>query len=119
MRKVALAPGGCTSLLNPAAPQAARERRDRMNSQWPAAPFKHLVPGHDYVVVRAFTDYDHGQHAEGERWTFIGSSFLPYDDGLSLFVTINGERRHIRMQWRDEEQGPVIDALREYVQAAR
>lgn len=90
-----------------------------MNSQWPAEPFKHLAPGPDYVVVRAFRDYDQGEHPVGERWTFIGSNFLSYDDGLSLFVIISGERRHIRMQWRDEEQGPVIDRLQDYVAEGR
>lgn len=89
-----------------------------MERDWPTAGFGHLIPGHHYIVVRAFADFDGGQHAVGERWTFIGSSFLPYDDGLSLFVSIGGVRRHIRMQWRGEEQGPVIERLREYVQAA-
>jgi Domain of unknown function (DUF3601) len=89
-----------------------------MSQPLPTRPFKHLVTERDYVVVRAFVDFDGGQHAAGERWTFIGSSFLPYDDGLSLFVKIGDETRHIRMQWREEEQGPVIDALQEYVQAA-
>lgn len=89
-----------------------------MSEDWPTEAFKHLIPGRDYVVVQAFTDFDHGEHPVGERWTFIGSSFLPYDDGLSLFLVLAGQRRQIRMQWRDEEQGPVIDALREYVQPA-
>ncbi len=90
-----------------------------MNQPLPTAPFKHLVTERDYVVVRSFVDFDSGQHLEGERWTFIGSSFLPYDDGLSLFVVIGGARRHIRMQWREEEQGPVIDRLEEFLQAVK
>lgn len=87
-----------------------------MNDAWPATPFAHLQPGRDYEVVRPFRDYDGQEHATGESWTFIGSSFLPYDDGLSLFVAIGGQRRQIRMQWRDEAQGPVIDELQDYVQ---
>lgn len=90
-----------------------------MTQSWPTAPFKHLVPGRDYVVARGFADFDRGQHPVGQRWTFIGSSFLPYDDGLSLFALINGQRSHIRVQRREEEQGPVIDALQDYLQAAR
>jgi hypothetical protein len=89
-----------------------------MSHPLPTAPFKHLVTGRGYVVVRPFVDYDRGEHPAGERWTFIGSSFLPYDDGLSLFVIIGDAQRHIRMQWREEEQGPVIDRLEEYVTAA-
>lgn len=87
-----------------------------MNSTWPTAPFGHLAPQHDYVVVRAFRDFDGAEHAIGESWTFIGSSFLPYDDGLSLFAVIDGQRRQIRMQWRDEAQGPIIDNLGAYLQ---
>lgn len=89
-----------------------------MTQAWLTAAFKHLVPGRDYVVVPVFVDFDRGQHPVGERWTFIGSSFLPYDDGLSLFAVIDGQRSHIRMQWRKEEQGLVIDALQGYLQAA-
>ena len=90
-----------------------------MSDDWPATPFAHLWPGRDYVVARAFRDFDGGEHKPGENWTFIGSSFLPYDDGLSLFVVIDGQRMQIRMQWRDEEQGPIIDRLQDYVVAKK
>lgn len=90
-----------------------------MSDQWPTTPFKHLLPERDYLVVRSFADFDGGQHMEGERWTFIGYSFLPYDDGLSLFAIIGGARRHIRLQWREEEQGPIIDRLEDFLQAAK
>ena len=89
-----------------------------MSQEWPTEGFKHLVSNHDYLVVQDFVDFDNGQHPAGERWTFIGSSFLPYDDGLSLFIVIAGQRRQIRMQWRDEEQGPIIDHLQNYVRPA-
>lgn len=81
-------------------------------------PFKHLTPVQDYVVIRAFTDYDGGVHPVGERWTYRGKGFLPYDDGLSLFVVIDGADHHIRMQWRDEEQGPIIETLTDHLVAA-
>ena len=87
-----------------------------MTQTWPATPFAHLAPERDYVVVRAFGDFDGGEHSIGEVWTFIGSSFLPYDDGLSLFALIDGQRRQIRMQWRDEQQGAIIDNLKDYLQ---
>src|SRR5215217_148440 len=89
-----------------------------MNEGWPAEAFKHLMPGHDYVVIKAFVDFDLGQHPVDERWSFIGSSFLPYDDGLSLFALRNGQRCQFRMQLRDEEQGPIIDHLQDYVATA-
>ena len=87
-----------------------------MDQAWPTAPFAHLWPQRDYVVVQAFRDFDGGMHEVGEGWTFIGSSFLPHDDGLSLFVVVDGQRRQIRMQWRDEAQGPIIDKLQDFVQ---
>lgn len=90
-----------------------------MNRGWPTDTFKHLVHERDYVVTQAFVDFDQGLHPVGERWTFIGSSFLPYDDGLSLFVVRDGQRCQFRMQWRDDEQGPIIDHLDRYVAAAK
>ena len=88
-----------------------------MTYSWPTEPFKHLVNGRQYAVIQTFRDFDNGEHVVGETWTYIGSSFLPYDDGLSLFVEIDGKQRQIRMQWRDEEQGPIIDHLQAYLQA--
>lgn len=90
--------------------------RPRMREAPEAKPFKHLRPGMRYHVVRPFFDYDCVGHPAGESWIFDGSNFLPYDDGLSLFVTRDGGRgQHIRLQWRPEAQGEVIDALERYV----
>ena len=90
-----------------------------MTHDLPTRDFMHLVSGRTYAVVRAFRDFDKGEHAVGETWKYVGSAFLPYDDGLSLFVEIDDKTRHIRMQWRDEEQGPIIDRLADYVQEVR
>ena len=87
-----------------------------MTTALPTRDFMHLVSGRRYTVVQAFADFDRDEHPVGEAWTYIGSAFLPYDDGLSLFVEIDDKTRHIRMQWRDEEQGPIIDRLKDYVQ---
>ena len=81
--------------------------------------FAGMRAGRRYEVVRAFTDFDGGEHPVGESWTFLGASFLPYDDGQSLFVSLDGEREwHIRMQWREEEQGAVLDHWDGYVRQA-
>jgi hypothetical protein len=75
-----------------------------------------LDAGQRYRVIRPFTDFDGTEHPVGEEWTFLGCAFVPYDDGLSWFVSLDGEREwHIRMQWRDESQGRIIDALSAYV----
>ena len=78
--------------------------------------FKHLRIGRSYRVVRAFTDFDGAGHPVGESWRFEGHSFLPYDDGLSLFVTADGRLRQIRLRWTDDDQGPVVDRLDSYIQ---
>jgi hypothetical protein len=76
-----------------------------------------LEPGLRYRVVRAFADHDGHTHPEGEEWTFLGSAFAPYDDGLSWFVSLDGNREwQIPMQWRAEEQAAVVDNLAQYVQ---
>ncbi|WP_161966130.1 DUF3601 domain-containing protein [Steroidobacter cummioxidans] len=77
---------------------------------------QHLMAGKRYRVAREFRDYDRDTHPIGESWVFMGYSFLPYDDGLSLFVSLDGKQEwHIPMQWRPEEQGPVLGNLAEYV----
>ncbi|MBX3529887.1 MAG: DUF3601 domain-containing protein [Rhizobiaceae bacterium] len=82
--------------------------------------FQHLVIGRRYRVVMSFTDYDRGEHPVGEEWIFEGHSFLPYDDGLSLFVAYDdGRTQQIRMRWAPEDQGPVIDGLRNYIRKAQ
>lgn len=73
--------------------------------------FMHLEPGQAYVVIREFADFDRLTHPVGERWTFEGHAFLPYDDGLTLMVT----DRWIRLQWREDAQGSIIDNLAEYI----
>ena len=79
---------------------------------------QHLVAGRKYRVVREFKDFDGDVHPIGEVWTFMGSSFLPYDDGLSLFVSPDDKCEwHIRMQWRPEQQGEIIDSLPGYIEA--
>jgi hypothetical protein len=81
-------------------------------------PFMHLETGARYRVVNPFRDFDGEVHPAGESWVFLGHSFLPYDDGLSLFVSLDGKaERQIRLQWRPEAQGDVIEGLSRYVQA--
>ena len=77
--------------------------------------FGHLIRGRQYAVVQAFRDYDADMHPIGEIWTFLGSSFLPYEDGLSLFVRCGNADFQIRLQWRDDAQGEIISNLGTYV----
>jgi hypothetical protein len=80
------------------------------------ARFKHLRGGARYEVVQSFRDHDGTLHPEGERFTFVGSSFLPYEDGLTLFVVDEGGGpRSIRLRWSPDGQGAVVDALETYL----
>lgn len=75
-----------------------------------------LTPGHTYQVITTFKDYDGGIHPVGERWRFVGKNFLPYDDGLSLLLDKNGQSVSLRLQWRAEAQGQIIDNFSDYVE---
>lgn len=77
-----------------------------------------LRSGQRYKVIRGFSDYDRHTHPVGEAWTFLGNSFMPYDDGMSFFVSFDGRQEwHIRLQWRADEQGHILDNLSEYISA--
>ena len=46
---------------------------------------------------------------------FIGSNFVPYDDGLSLFLVYKGKEKQIRLQIRPEEQQEIVQNLLQYI----
>lgn len=69
-----------------------------------------------YRVVRAFVDFDHAEHPVGETWTFVGSSFLPHDEGLSLFVQNDEGEWHIRLQLYPDKQERLWREFKQYVE---
>lgn len=71
-----------------------------------------LIYGQEYLVIKPFLDYDGIVHGIGEIWTYQGTNFLPYDDGLTLHVLINNEPMVYRLQWRKEAQYKSQDKLR-------
>lgn len=75
-----------------------------------------LVPGQAYSVIKSFADFDGIVHEAGETWTYQGTNFLPYDDGLTLHVLVNNKPVVYRLQWREEEQAGIIEHFTEYVQ---
>lgn len=78
--------------------------------------YRHLRYNEWCEVIQEFSDYDGGVHPEGETWIFLGHNFVPYEDGMSFFVSPDGEQTvHIRLQWRPEEQGEVLDHLERYI----
>lgn len=74
-----------------------------------------LKPGHSYTVVKSFTDYDRLIHQPGETWIYQGTNFLPYEDGLTLHVSLEGRPIVYRLQWREEEQAAIIEHFSDYV----
>lgn len=75
-----------------------------------------LRPGRRYRVVRAFVDHDGLPHPVGESWAFLRSNFLPYEDGLSLFVAMTtGIKRQIRLQWRPVAEEEIAAGLDNYL----
>ncbi len=80
--------------------------------------FQFLIPGRRYRVVKEFTDFDYFRHLVGEEWTFLGHSFLPHEDGMSFYISLDDrEEWLLPLQWRNEQQGGVLDALGEHVRA--
>ncbi len=77
-----------------------------------------LIPGQIYRVITEFKDFDGIIHVIGETWRFVEKNFLPYEDGLSLFVETGGQNISFRLQWRDESQGEIIDQFSMYVEEA-
>ncbi len=77
--------------------------------------YRHLKSGKSYKVVASFEDYDGCLHDVGEHWIFIGSNFVPYEDGLSLFAVINGVDSQVRLQHRLEEQSKTIENIEQYL----
>ena len=75
--------------------------------------FQHLKIGSRYRVRRPVTDFDGPLHQPGETWTFRGHGFLPYEDGLTLYIDPGGS---IRLRWTPEDQGPVIDRLADHLE---
>ena len=77
-----------------------------------------LHAGRRYRVVREFVDYDGDCHPAGEEWRFCGWSFVPYEDGMSFFVSLDDRQEwQLRLQWREEAQGAILDHLTDYLQA--
>ena len=85
----------------------------------PLRNFKHLKIGGHYVVVRDFTDHDGMLHPAGETWRFLGHNFVPYYDGLSLFVSLDGIGEwQVRLQWDRDAEAAIIDDLEAYIRPA-
>lgn len=78
--------------------------------------YRHLICGQTYVVLKAFVDFDADAHPCGERWRFLGYAYSPYDEGLSLFVSLDDiQKWQLRMHCVPEAQAAIIHALDTYL----
>ena len=77
--------------------------------------YDHLQSGGKYTIVKSFKDYDNYSYEEGNEIEFIGSNFVPYEDGLSLFVKYKQREKQIRLQLRPEAQQEIAHNLKEYL----
>lgn len=91
-------------------------KADRILERPGESDWRSLKAGVQYRVQQEFHDFDGVVHSVGEEWTFLGSSFLPHDDGLCLFVSLDRRQEWcIRLQWRPVAQKSVIDNFHEFV----
>lgn len=75
-----------------------------------------LTPGNYYRVVASFEDFDGKTYSVGESWKFLKKVFLPYNDGLSLFIESEGKEFQIQLQWRSESQAKIIEEFSDSVE---
>jgi hypothetical protein len=75
-----------------------------------------LIQGRVYQVITDFIDYDGLPHKVGESWRFIGKDFLPYDDGLTLYIERAGKNSALRMQCSSEFQGDIVSSFSDFVE---
>ncbi len=80
-----------------------KARREECSVTSSGSTHEFLTAWHWYRVVRAFADFDGDLHPVGETWQFCEYSFVPHEDSLSWFVSLNGSQEwQIRMQGRAE-----------------
>lgn len=75
-----------------------------------------LQIGQKYRVKKEFIDFDRYTHTVGETWVFRSANFVPYEDGLTIYVTdTNGVEKSFRLQWREGQQDEIINNFSDYV----
>ena len=77
--------------------------------------YDHLKAGRKYSIAMSFRDYDNNPYEEGNVIEFIGSNFVPYEDGLSLFCIYKDREKQIRLQVRPEAQQEIAHNLQQYL----
>jgi Domain of unknown function (DUF3601) len=76
-----------------------------------------LKKGKTYAITKEFTDFDGKTHKICETWTFVKTTFLPYESGLSLFVIENGQSVMYRFQDEANQQQELLSNFMNYVKS--
>jgi hypothetical protein len=61
-----------------------------------------LIPDCDYLIVKGFQSFDGEIFEVGTQLKFLGSDFLPHEDGLTLNFLRNSEPVKVCLQWCEE-----------------
>ena len=95
------------------------EPQGRWSTRLGPQSYLSLEAGRRYTVVCAFKDFDGDEHPVGETWTFLTHSYIPYHNGLSLFISLDGEQEwQLPLCLIREEQAGIGGDLPRYLQPA-
>ncbi|WP_064669307.1 DUF3601 domain-containing protein [Vibrio nigripulchritudo] len=73
-----------------------------------------LKAPNEYRIIKQFKDYCGITYEIGTKLKFIGSNFVPYENGLSLFFDNNGVEQQIMLCVSSEFQQSIAHNLEEY-----
>ena len=76
--------------------------------------YGHLSAGSRYLIIKSFRDYDNYPYEKGGTIMFFGSSFHPYEGGLTLFCVYNERKKQIRLQIQPDAQEEIAHNLEKY-----
>lgn len=76
--------------------------------------YGHLRLGVTYEVIQSFRDYQNFPYAIGDLLVFEGSSFVPYESGLSLHFDKQGSKRQCMLCVREGFHKHIANNLSEY-----
>ena len=73
--------------------------------------------GMSYEVIQSFCDYKNVTYELGDSLLFIGSNYVPYDSGLSLFFEKDGSEIQIMLRIDSHFQEEIALNLEDYFRA--
>ncbi|MFD1260068.1 DUF3601 domain-containing protein [Entomomonas asaccharolytica] len=79
--------------------------------------YGYLKVNNFYKIIKPFTDNDNNLHVVGEKWQYLGYSFLPYDEGLQWIVSFDGKHEMMIPLWLLlEEQRYIANNIEQFIQ---